>query len=202
MKKYLYILAFLLCFSMDSHAQSTFMPNTSITPPKPIFQAFQTFQNNSSLTTIINQQTLTEMALREALLKAEYEYDISVYKHRRKIFDWQHTSSVLIFWVVILIVLIGLFFSGMQFYISLKREKERIKQHSETPESQGNITEFEASLQGIKVSSSVIGIIILVISLAFFYLYLVHVYPVNEVKRIEQVEQSGAKLQENNDNKK
>jgi len=31
------------------------------------------------------------------------------------------------------------------------------------------------------VSSPVLGVVILVISLAFFYLYLVHVYPISEL---------------------
>jgi hypothetical protein len=194
MKKYISIIIVLLWASTYSHAQPTPSPYPLKNTPKLLFQEFQAFQNNTSLTRAITQQSVTEMELREALLKAEYEYDISVYQHRRKVFDWQHTSSIIIFWVVILIVVIGLFFSGMQFYISLKREKERIKKPAETSEHQESVTEFEASLQGIKVSSSVIGIIILVISLAFFYLYLVHVYPVSEVKQpVEQVEQIGAK---------
>jgi hypothetical protein len=34
---------------------------------------------------------------------------------------------------------------------------------------------------GIKVSSPVLGVVILVISLAFFYFYLVYVYPIENI---------------------
>lgn len=39
----------------------------------------------------------------------------------------------------------------------------------------------ELSTSGIKVSSPVLGVIILALSLAFFYLYLVYVYPIKEI---------------------
>jgi hypothetical protein len=42
-------------------------------------------------------------------------------------------------------------------------------------------TELEISKSGVKVSSPILGVIILVISLAFFYLYLVYVYPIEEI---------------------
>jgi hypothetical protein len=40
---------------------------------------------------------------------------------------------------------------------------------------------LDLSTAGLKVSSPVLGVIILVISLAFFYLYLVYVYPISEI---------------------
>jgi hypothetical protein len=55
------------------------------------------------------------------------------------------------------------------------------KTGSAGPTEPESITEFEASAKGIKVSSPVLGVIILVISLAFFYLYLVYVYPISEI---------------------
>ena len=42
-------------------------------------------------------------------------------------------------------------------------------------------TELSLSLREVKVRSPVLGVIILTISLAFFYLYLVHVYPIRNV---------------------
>lgn len=86
--------------------------------------------------------------------------------HRQKVFDWQYTSSVIIFYVVIGIVLIGLYFSWMQFH----------RKDGEVGE-----TTMEASKEGFKVSSPVLGVIILLLSLAFFYLYLLHVYPISEL---------------------
>ncbi len=84
--------------------------------------------------------------------------------------------------MVIIIVFFGLIFSGIQFYISLQTSLAGKKaQNAEAaPNPSPEVAEFEASLQGVKVKSSVLGIIILSISLAFFYLYLAHVYPIFE----------------------
>jgi len=136
--------------------------------------------------------TLVPDSLAKDYYAARKEFYISSLQHRRRVFDWQHASSIIIFWVVIIIVFIGLIFSGIQFYISMQsslagKKKRRTKNalaesQPETVESHSpEVAEFEASLQGIKVKSSVLGIIILGISLAFFYLYLAHVYPISEV---------------------
>jgi hypothetical protein len=50
------------------------------------------------------------------------------------------------------------------------------------PDEERGQSHLKLSAQGIEVSSSVLGIVILVVSLGFFYLYLVHVYPITEVK--------------------
>jgi hypothetical protein len=42
-------------------------------------------------------------------------------------------------------------------------------------------SEFEATLQGIKRKSSVLGLLILAISMVFFYLYLKYVYPITNI---------------------
>ena len=62
--------------------------------------------------------------LQNTLLEEEIKYNLEVYHHRRNVFNWQYISSIIIFWVVIIIVFVGLFFSGIQFYISLKRIKK------------------------------------------------------------------------------
>ena len=41
-------------------------------------------------------------------------------------------------------------------------------------------TQLEVSAKGIVVNSSVMGVIILALSLAFFYLYLVYIYPITD----------------------
>jgi hypothetical protein len=108
-----------------------------------------------------------------AALTAYYDYRISGYRHREDVFAWQFLSSKIIFWVVLLIVFAGILFSAIQFFRGAPKKNGK----SET----SDITEMEASLQGIKVSSPVLGVVILTISIAFFYLYLVFVYPINNV---------------------
>ncbi|TFL18533.1 hypothetical protein [Jannaschia formosa] len=97
-----------------------------------------------------------------------YDYHVEALDHRMAVFRWQYRSSMAIFAVVVLIVLIGLYFSWMQFHAS------------DRGRDMGS-SSLEASSGGLKVSSPVLGVIILALSLGFFYLYLVHVYPIFEV---------------------
>lgn len=148
---------------------------------------------------------------REAALDAVreyYRYRQSGYEHRRRVFEWQLQSSRIIFWVVILMVSAGIYFSGVQFHIALRspgtrpasaavrtealaeatREEaarvsagEPAAPGEEVPHARGLYTSLEAGRGGIKVSSPVLGVIILIISFLFFYMYLVHVYPISEI---------------------
>lgn len=138
---------------------SSTSPDSALSPPFPVPQQ------------IIDDST---KAVYLESLHAYYEYRISGFKHRKKVFAWQLFSSKIIFYVVLLLVFSGICFSGIQFYKSMRKED------GDTPTG-GSVTEFEATAKGIKVSSPVLGVIILVISLVFFYLYLVYVYPIQEI---------------------
>ncbi len=94
--------------------------------------------------------------------------------HRKRVFEWQLFSSKLIFFTVLLLVIIGIYFSWLQFRTGIDKDKEK---HSESETR----TELEISTSGFKVKSPILGVIILLISLAFFYLYLAHVYPIDVV---------------------
>ena len=117
-----------------------------------------------SLTSIIQQSTW----------KSYYEYKNFGYVHRKNVFKWQLISSKLIFFVVIGLVLSGIYFAGLQFFHAIKLSKkagdlEKIMN-----------TELAASSGEIKVSSPVLGVIILVLSFLFFFLYLKFVYPIQD----------------------
>ena len=115
-----------------------------------------------------------------ASLEAYYRYHEGGFHHRRAVFDWQLLSSKIIFAVVILLVPVGVYFSWLQFMAGARGEPGP----PDIPTAQAdpqNHTTIEASVKGIKVTSPVLGVIILMISLAFFYLYLVHVYPISEL---------------------
>lgn len=112
-----------------------------------------------------------EAAMKSAL-KAYYDYRRKGYDHRQRVFEWQLLSSRIIFVVVIALVSAGIYFSWLQFRADLKKtgnERDR------------GVSTLEASTSGIKVSSPVLGVVILVISLLFFYLYLQYVYPIEEI---------------------
>lgn len=97
-------------------------------------------------------------------------------KNRQAIITRQQTTGSIIFVMVVVLVLSGLIFSAIQFSIALISSKR--KKHL-PPE-----TKFKASLTGVEVSSSVMGLIILAISIAFFYLYLTRVYPLVSLDQI------------------
>jgi hypothetical protein len=103
----------------------------------------------------------------QATLQAYYAYRKAGYEHRLGVFDWQSLSTKVIFVVVLLLVLAGIYFAAIQFHAGDPAHPEE--------------TELSLSLSEVKVRSPVLGVIILTISLAFFYLYLVHVYPIRNV---------------------
>jgi len=106
-------------------------------------------------------------------LQAYYAYRQAGYQHRLGVFAWQSLSTKLIFVVVLLLVLAGIYFAAIQFHAGLRRG------HGDPGKPED--TELSVSLSEFKVRSPVLGVIILTISLAFFYLYLVHVYPIQNV---------------------
>lgn len=114
--------------------------------------------------------------LKAELGRAIYADYIASLEHDRRVFNWQLTSSRITFWIVLMLVGAGIVFSALQFYKSFRLSAKADGQ------DQNQLTELEISTGGVKVSSPVLGVIILVISLAFFYLFLVHVYPVKYVE--------------------
>ncbi|WP_142714885.1 hypothetical protein [Fodinibius sediminis] len=144
----------------ETKTASTF-PDSIIVPPTPAQQQ------------LLDDSTLA--VYRDAMY-AYYEYRVSGFEHRKQVFAWQLFSSKLIFWCVLLLVFSGISFSGIQFYKSIRSEPA-----SDADSTGQNLTEFEATASGIKVSSPVLGVIILALSLAFFYLYLVYVHPIREI---------------------
>lgn len=110
-------------------------------------------------------------------LREYYSYHVAGLQHRRDVFKWQLFSSKVIFVVVLLLVFVGIYFAAVQFHIGLGRKVDG----SQDGAGRDERTEFSASLKGVKVSSPILGVVILVISLAFFYLYLVYVYPIEDI---------------------
>jgi hypothetical protein len=106
-------------------------------------------------------------------LQGYYDYRRQAYEHRQRDFSWQHVSTVVIFIVVLLLVFSGIYFAYVQFHAGLKAK-------AQNPASPDEKSDIEISTKGLRVSSSVLGVIILGISLAFFYLYLIYVYPIGD----------------------
>ena len=134
-----------------------------------------------------NEEYKTTLA-NEILNQKKIEDKIFSLKHKERSFNFQHIASIVIFIVVIIIVLSGILFSGMQFRHTLKQAiiKEKLLDAAKGAEGATDAfsamkTEMEITKDGVKVNSSVLGVLILVISLAFFYMYLIYVYPIKYI---------------------
>ena len=120
-----------------------------------------------------------------------YEYRANGYEYRSRVFEWQLLSSRFIFVVVLALVSAGLYFAAVQFRIAMRAAARKVDAaptvgatvSPSTPAdpSMSLATQLEVSAKGVVVNSSVMGVIILALSLAFFYLYLVHIYPIKDV---------------------
>jgi hypothetical protein len=103
-------------------------------------------------------------------VQAYYDYHRWGLRLRQRSYEWQLQSSKIIFVVVLLLVGLGIYFAWVQFHVDIVRG---------TPPAQ-IVSEITAGKEGLRVSSPVLGVIILVLSLLFFYLYLAFVYPITQ----------------------
>jgi hypothetical protein len=104
-------------------------------------------------------------------------------------FNWQFWTSVVLLGVVVAICLAGVIFSGFQLYWATaygsgggsaeRPSADQVAANKPNADQLG--TNVELSWQSVRVTSSVIGLVVLVISLAFFYLFLKEVYPISAV---------------------
>lgn len=132
---------------------------------------------------------LTDAVTRQKYLTAMqryYEYRADGYLYRSRVFEWQLLSSRVIFIVVLLMVAAGMYFAAVQFQTAMVTARrvaaaDAVAGAPAAGEPAGLATRFEISAKGLVVNSSVLGVIILTLSIAFFYLYLVYVYPIQNV---------------------
>ena len=99
------------------------------------------------------------------------EYNQWALRHAKRAFLWSHISSILIFFIVLIVIGCGLYFSYLQFSLALRRPQQ----------IENSTTNMKIGKDGIEISSSIIGLLILMISVVFFYLYLRYVYPITLV---------------------
>ncbi len=115
-------------------------------------------------------QAARERAVLHALeVEAKYAdlqlaYEEKRLAQRAATFAWQQRSTELIFCLVVLIVLSGL---GLSFWHVYRKESAP--------------TRLTIGGKGVEVSSRLVGVLVFVLSLVFFYLYVKTVYPIAEV---------------------
>jgi hypothetical protein len=108
---------------------------------------------------------------------ADFEYKKKALEHRKKSFENNLFESKLIFWIVLSIVVVGILLSIAHFAVGVW-VMARTREKSINEGGEAAINTLELSKDSVKITSPVIGLIILTLSLAFFYLYLKEVYPI------------------------
>jgi len=136
----------------------------------------------------------------EQSIKATWDHYRWKIEYTQKAFEAHHIYTMFVFILVCGLVALGMWLSYREFErgargnLGVPEPKSAGKgmglqdaaagttgavAHSASPaESQGST--FEMGTSGVKVSSPVLGVIILVVSMGFFYLYLKTVYPIEE----------------------
>jgi hypothetical protein len=133
---------------------------------------------------------------------AEERYFKFAWKNREDVFWWQSVSSRILFCVVIGVVVVGLFLSWLQLSNAHKmpttltvapvQQQAQVGQQPNTQEAKppnvpaaatdsASVSTVEVSATGFKITSSVIGLIILLLSIVFLLLYLKYIYPITSV---------------------
>jgi hypothetical protein len=145
----------------DGHRSTVRLPARGVEPPAPPAWV---------------QDAETQTRFLQAL-RAMYVSHEAGFAHRTRVFEWQLFSARLIFATVLLLVATGMVFAAIQFRAGFRGTGP----DAAAAAPRDIATQVELAATSVKVSSPVLGVVILVISLAFFYLYLVYVYPIAEI---------------------
>jgi hypothetical protein len=172
---------------------------------KPAVQpsAFEAIRQHADRTVA---QTSTTPALPSELVNADVKSYADHLKWQRQFaresWEWHLFSTKLLMYVVLTIVACGLWFTHLQFTKELKAEKAAPRRAvrpvapAEPPNGspaapepgQRPNTTLKAGPAGIEITSQVIGLLVLGFSLAFFYLYVKEVYPMQEAELHKQAD--------------
>ncbi len=145
------------------------------------------------------QPAASDAAPAAALLKVDLEAQARHLQwqrdYERRGWEWHLLSTQLLFGVVLLIVAFGLYITYAQFrrdYSGWQPPAAPDKAGTPTPTADAAetpaprplpaATTLKLSPAGLEVTSQIVGLIVLALSLAFFFLYVKEVYPIREVE--------------------
>jgi len=118
-------------------------------------------------------------------LEETFTYESERLKHRKWVFRCQLIATNVSFVIVMVMIGLGLWFA----YIQFSREFPIVPGKTTVSDSVAadqviarSQTDIEVSLARIKVSSSILGVIILGLAMGFFYLYIRFVFPILSVQ--------------------
>jgi heme/copper-type cytochrome/quinol oxidase subunit 2 len=108
--------------------------------------------------------------------QAQTQYWVARYQHEQDLMNaskatlaWQLWASNMLLWVVVLVVAAGVVYSGVQLAIAARTGTQRD-------------TSLEISAQQVRVTSSVVGIVVLAISIAFLLIFVNQVYQIRPLE--------------------
>lgn len=127
-------------------------------------------------------------------LKDQGAYAKWLRQFARESWEWHLLSTKLLMAVVLGIVVFGLYVTYLQFTRELRKVRIRVRTGPPATGQDGNTppppaepvdpvaSKLKIGPEGLEVTSQVIGLLVLAFSLAFFYLYVKEVYPMQEVE--------------------
>ncbi len=157
------ILLFITIFGLSSqnnlNARNKQVPEAS-SSLNNIEKGFQEIhkKDSSGVVQIMNSKNGYEIAL--------YNYYKGSVEHRKNVYEFQFWTSKFLFWMTFVSIFISFIASMYHLF----------KGHNDTS------TTFKLGKDGIEFSSSLVGIILLIISFSFLFLYLKEVYPINQTR--------------------
>ena len=116
-------------------------------------------------------------AVDQKYYKQYYEYLTKINQIQINKFIWQDRASEVTLWLVVIVVISGLSMSAFQLLIAFRRPD-----HSTD-------TTIDISAQNFRVTSSVVGIVVLLISIGFLFLFLREVYNIKMVSTVETADE-------------
>lgn len=182
----LVLVCFALCLSAVA-GESPMDKALAKTDREPVKSPPEVAEANPAMPVAASSVVLSDPATRQKYFLAMqrfYEYRANGYAYRSRVFEWQLLSSRMIFIIVLVLVSAGVYFAAVQFHVAMLTARRNVLTPPATGVPPGEnplATHLELSAKGVVVNSSVLGVIILGLSLAFFYLYLVYVYPIQNV---------------------
>lgn len=128
---------------------------------------------------------------------AKYEREVERLKEVTRVFDWQHVSTIVVFFFAHLLLIAGLAAAWSEFASAAALRRAAQTQPATTPRAETQpqpgagsqpspervdpIHELQLGLQGVALKTSLHGLLILLVAMGFYFLYLKFVYPISAV---------------------
>jgi hypothetical protein len=112
--------------------------------------------------------TPVQQKYRDALI-AQYDHSIAMMKYTQSLYEWELFASTVSLWLIVAIVASGVGFSGLQLWQAVVKG---------APQAENQL---EIAATKFRLTSSVVGIVVLGMSFFFFYLFVKEIYAIKPI---------------------